>query len=159
MGEFPGQDLNSCHSSDLGCCKDHTRSLTCCITRELQQVEFLTVSWGPQCQGHWVEGVLNVADFEAITRPGELPLFSWSPHPFRKECTNDSDSAPLSLIYLSLHKILWKSIPFHEFSNLIHFISNRPSLSPSLLQYDRFLFRILPLIDTVHTMLSFLSSL
>ena len=31
----PGQESNPCHNSNPSCCSDNTRSLTCCITREL----------------------------------------------------------------------------------------------------------------------------
>ena len=33
MWKFPGQESNSRHSSNLSCCSDNTRSLTCCATK------------------------------------------------------------------------------------------------------------------------------
>ena len=46
-----GQGLNPCHSSDLNPCSDNTGSLTCCTTKEVQNVpafmkNLLPTTWG-----------------------------------------------------------------------------------------------------------------
>ena len=45
MWKFPGQGLYLCCSSDLSCCNDTTRSLTCQNTRELHEVSFFFFSF------------------------------------------------------------------------------------------------------------------
>ena len=40
MWKFPGQGSNPCHSSNLGCCNNNTRSLADCTTRELHMELF-----------------------------------------------------------------------------------------------------------------------
>ena len=47
MWKFLGQGLNLSHSSNLSCCSDNARSLTCCTTRELpEKIIFLTSNAG-----------------------------------------------------------------------------------------------------------------
>lgn len=54
MRKFPDQASNSCHSSNWSCYSDNARSLTCCITRELQTF-FLAAATA--CKSPWGQGL------------------------------------------------------------------------------------------------------
>ena len=72
MWKFPDQGLDLCHSSDLSCCSDNARSLTCCTTRELPIIISI-LNLRNQRQRSLISLVLD----HLVWRLGSAYFFSW----------------------------------------------------------------------------------
>ena len=76
--DIPSLGLNLCHSSNLSCCSDNTRSLACCATREfpcciLHQctIPFYAV-WRWMIQSSLKVGLIMMSTFECLLKLGIL---------------------------------------------------------------------------------------
>ena len=115
MWKFPSQGSNPYHGSDLSCCGENTRSLTCCAIRELQHILMIVINhatmntgeeasvWDPYNSLGYIPILLDHMVILSI-----LSLFFGPPHDIWSSQARDQiRAAAVAMLTVILNPLCW----------------------------------------------------